>query len=308
MRHARIGTTSARSWMRIGRNLLVAIVLLIGPAVALAGDYAGTPPIEGFACHADWDDGEWPREGFFRVGAVFPVGKGALENPMETGWTLQAGLRKPLWCPHPWFDLFGELSGFYAHTPGDDTFVTTSGLVQAGPGSITVNGTPKTLGATSTPIPNFASTRIDTIERAGVQFAVGSYYVAPNLAHLGWNLLSDNTGINWRAGLRAGGIKVQYQEHPTPDLEDFIRQTNREGRDPTSLRFTSNVKEPELFVGLFGSVGIGTTWQNFWGHPWTVSIGAEIEIAIDYVDTGDYSKGDQGLATWSPMVSILIAW
>jgi hypothetical protein len=332
----------ARSWKRCCQGLAALTVLLLSlplragaqetlPPPTPAPLTPGTPPANGLitpngppvitdAPSAGWVESPnfqavtmiCPPEKcelYLRGGPVFPSGHGFLEDRIKTGWGIEGGARKTLVGWHSAVKIFGEVGGGYAVNDGDLEPVITRGTVFAPPGEIPDPEDPDVdlpLGATRTVRDDFLETRLARVRRTSFHMAVGASMCPMILP----TPMPSSLIIMARAGTRVGGIKLAYDQNPTPALIDFVNfQIDVENRAPTEqFRFSNGVREPELFYGFFASAGAGLVCHGWRGWPVDLIVTAEVEIGTDIFDTGDFSPDDHNLTTFTPMLAVTLKW
>jgi hypothetical protein len=235
---------------------------------------------------------------YLKSGASIPIGGGVLEEATNTGWTIQLGLRAPIGRTDRPLSFFGEFGGDYTANDGNRQPVITSGAFMGG-----------------LPIPDdhvhplqdFFETRFVELRRGGIHTALGANYF-PTI----WNTqLSRSVALTGRLGLRAGSVSTSFHHTATPSLQDLMVThgplPEGHGHDPRFFSFFSDVKKAELYFGLFGSVGMNVTYYsvNVAGfYLGQVTLGAEVEFGHDWFGLGDFDRGDHGLATVTPMLSV----
>lgn len=235
---------------------------------------------------------------YLKGGAVFSLGDGFLEKHIATGWTVQLGLRHAFHRPagQPWM-LFTEFGGGYAANPGrENSPVTTSGIVhfqQPSDDHIHVEN-------------NFYDTSLVELQRLFVQGAFGAYYYPSFLNEPGERLVH----VNARLGARAGGMRAVYGHEVQLGLRRIWEAhagPRGHGHRPEAAQYFPDAKDPELFFGLFGSIGTGFTFYDakLFGRPFAdITLGLDIELGHDWFNPGAYSVRDRGWANYTPSMSL----
>lgn len=245
---------------------------------------------------------ETPWDIYIKGGPVFTLGSGFLEDRLKTGWTVQAGVREPLWSLGSSTQIFCDFGGGYATNRGDGAPVLIQGFFQGqDPADNHVHfsrGGVLTAAAVSAGASgDLMNTSLQELERVSFHAAIGGSFVPASL-----NAIDGlQTSFNVRLGLRAGGIDPDYEKAFLPEIATGIVDHLGHGHQSIFLS-TDGGEDPELFFGLFTSVGMSTTYQARYS---TVTLGAELEFARDWFDLGDYSQfGHYGLGTVTPMLTL----
>lgn len=238
-----------------------------------------------------------PWDFYVRSGIVTPVGHGGIDEHVDTGWTIQFGLREPISCPHPTVNLFANFGGGFTYNGGDKAPVVTSGrLFFAVPPDDHDHR-----------LADFAESRLDSLQRSFLQASLDADYAPAWL-----NTTDDHRAqLFGRAGMRGTKVRAQYNTTPTPAFLETVLAHVGHGHNGNFIVATSNAKNLDYAFGLFLSVGASVTYYDCQLGGWNlgdVTLGAEIEYGYDWFDLGDYSKGDPGLATISPLLSIAFAF
>ena len=235
--------------------------------------------------------------GFYvQSGAVVPLGDGFLEERLETGWTVQVGMREVLCCPGPGVMLFQEFGGHYAANGGDNVPLVFSGFFQG-------------LDPPDDHVHEFdelITTRLIDIQRVGWHYALGGY----------WRLLgpysrnAPETRLKFRSGIRAGALQARFQKTTNPDVIAGVAEHFDHGHARVELS-TDGGEDPELFFGVFVDVGLEIACHEVCSagrRRGTLFFGADVEFAHDWFDLGDYGEGDDGLGSFTPMLSMLYSY
>ena len=265
-----------------------------GAAVAREG-----PPVMADLVNAEPQGWEM----YFKGGAVFSFGGGFFEKQIATGWTAQLGLRQPLYRPAgPWM-LFAEFGGGYTSNTGlRSDPVTTSGTVFfRQPDDDHIH-----------PTEDFYRTRINELHRYFVQGAMGAFWYPPGFNSPGERLVH----VNARAGMRVGGMRTSYDHEVAPGLRAiFLGHTSPppagHNHNPNAALFFPGAAEPEVFFGVFGSVGVGMTYfdARLFGRRFAdITLSAEVELGHEWFDMGAYGKRDPGFASVTPMLSLAFSF
>jgi hypothetical protein len=225
---------------------------------------------------------------------VIPFGGGILEHHTTPGWTVQLGARRH--CPWPgrFATVYSEFGGGYTSVGGDASTVTTGGdilvLTAAGQLDRIIH------------LEDFANTRLNQLKFYTFHAALGGYSYPAWLNYRG----GQNVQLNLRAGIRTGAVNGRWLSIPTPSL--LMALAGLEGQP---IQLESDVREPGFLLGLFASTGVGVDLSNL--RPRSCRVGvltfrAEVEFGHDWFGLGDFSKGDPGLATVSPMLSLTFTY
>jgi hypothetical protein len=236
---------------------------------------------------------------YFKGGAVWPLGDGFFEKHLGVGWTAQFGMRQPLYrSPSPWM-LFAEFGGGYtANTGLSNRPVTTSGIAFF-PNDDHIHQAN-----------DFYDTQIVELQRGFVQGALGAYYYPGRFNRPGERLFH----VNARLGVRGGGMKAVYHDEVQAGLLrvwEAHAGPEGHGHDPLLAQYFPDRKDPELFFGLFGSVGAGLTYYDariFGRRFCDITLSAEVEFAHEWFDAGAYGHTDNGLGSFTPMLSVAFSF
>jgi hypothetical protein len=245
---------------------------------------------------------ETPWDIYIKSGPVFTLGSGFLEDRLKTGWTVQAGVREPLWSLGSGAQIFCDFGGGYATNSGDGTPVLIQGFYQGiDPPDDHVhfsrNGVLTAAALPAGGSGDLMNTTLHKLERLSFHAAIGGS-LSPAALNASDGL---QTQLNVRLGMRAGGIDPDYEKAFLPEIATGIVDHLGHGHQNIFVS-TDGGEDPELFFGLFTSVGVSTTYQARYS---TVTLGAELEFARDWFDLGDYTQfGHYGLGTVTPMLTL----
>lgn len=241
-----------------------------------------------------------PWQLIFRAGPQVPLSEGFFENRTETGWMAAAAIRQPIHLPGVAWETYGEIGLTHAVVDGDGTTDTLPGVIIIPIPSPQQGSRP--LGERSVFVANGFSASLVEIRRWSVDFAVGVRRPAIRFHQLtGYEFALES-----RAGFRVGGINPRLRLQPT----DTLLRTVEESRgtvNPFTLRIEHGVKDPEVFVGVFGSLGVTVGVVEPWGMPFSVRLGLEAVFGADFFDTGSLAPGDHRLGTITPLATLIIS-
>lgn len=245
---------------------------------------------------------ETPWDIYVKGGPVFMLGSGFLEDRLKTGWTVQAGVREPLWTLDSGTQIFCDFGGGYATNRGDGSPVLIQGFFQGiDPADDHVhfsqNGVLTAAALPAGGSGDLMKTTLHELERVSFHAAIGGSFAPASLnANDGLR-----TQMNVRVGMRAGGIDPDYEKAFLPEIDAGIAAHLGHGHQNIFVS-TDGGEDPELFFGLFTSVGVSTTYHGRYSN---VTLGAEVEFARDWFDLGDYTlSGNYGFGTVTPMVTL----
>jgi hypothetical protein len=245
---------------------------------------------------------ETPWDIYVKGGPVFTLGSGFLEDRLKTGWTVQAGVREPLWSLGSGTQIFWDFGGGYATNRGDGTPVLIQGFFQGQDPAddhvhFSQNGALTAAAVGVGASGDLMNTTLHELERVSIHAAIGGSFPLDS-----WHATDGlRTQVNVRLGLRAGGIDPDYEKAFLPEIAAGIAEHFGHGHQ-TIFVSTDGGEDPELFFGLFTSIGVSTTYQARYS---TVTLGAEVEFARDWFDLGDYTQfGHYGLGTVTPMLTL----
>ncbi len=328
----RVGTLAVRSSLA----LVVLAALAGGPAAAQQPEAVTLPvppaPVIGPACgdgcvaarcggckgcgggcfHECADKPMGPWEAFVRSGPVFTLGNGFLETHVQTGWEIQAGLREYLWTPRPAAAFYHEVAADFVSNHGDDTTTLSRGNFRGlNPDETVVHFVQNGALATA-PVANVAApsaqgplltNKLGDLDRGSIHYALGAEYLP------GWfnGAANRQVAFGLRGGVRGGYVSAGYEKTLNPLIEQAIRQ--REAAQPNGTISFSNTgaKNPDAFFGLFTAVGVTVTYSDlrWWGRfPGSMTLGAEVEFASEWLALGDYAPKDTELMTFTPMFTL----
>jgi hypothetical protein len=226
---------------------------------------------------------------YMKGGLVFPIGRGPLPDQVRTGWAMQFGVRELITSPGQETALFLNFGGGYVENHGGGSAVVTSGFLHGNePSENQIH-----------PLNDFFATHIREMQRGNLLVSLdGEYYPAR------WNQLGTRrVHFDVRGGMRIGALHVDYDQTPTPALNNLIPTITGH----RTLEFTNNAAAFDQPFGLFTSVGVGVTYADvqFWVfHFADVSLQAELEFAHDWINLGDYAHGERSLWTVSPLLAL----
>lgn len=233
-------------------------------------------------------------EAFVKTGAVFSFGDGFFEKRIGTGWTTQVGLRQPLYrAAGPWM-MFAEFGGGYSANPGLSNHpVTTSGTVFF-PAEDHVHFEE-----------SFYDTQLVELQRYFVQGALGVYYYPAFLNSPGQRLFH----VNARGGMRCGGMEAVYSHDVQVGLRTAVETHTGAGGsfDRNLTQFFPDARDPELFFGLFTSIGTGFTYYDacLFGRRFAdITLSLDVEFGHDWFNTGAYGHNDPGFGSMTPTISL----
>jgi hypothetical protein len=257
------------------------------PAAPPAPGYGGGP--DWAACVADIHWG-WYAE----TGPVFPLGA-TLENHLDAGWTLQVGVRESMGVTNGF--IFGELAGEYW------TF-DTKGVTQKTSVDVILPDTVRHINF-------FNQTALNDLEQFGVHGAVGwTTFPGALNASAGDSGGDRRVFLTGRLGFRGGVNNAYFTQAATAAgvalLHTYEMQHGNPTLDPGRVRILDPVKSNELYIGPFLTLGMGVTWQDacLGGvRLGNVSLSAEVELAYDATDLGEYLH-EADLLMISPRITL----
>ncbi len=226
-------------------------------------------------------------EFYLRAGALYPFGRGTLERRVTAGWRLEGSLVQAMWAP--WSDLgcFWELGLGVSYWAGDRGRLVTSGVFRP------------SLFAPGQYVADMYRVRLKRIwQRYGFAAVGASWY---------YDVFGAPWRITARLGTRLGSARARFDRTPSPALNAAVQAAVAGGASPDGFDFDSDVNDSDVFVGLFGSVAVGTVWHDVWLGAWhlgDVTVSAEVELGHDWMDFGDFSRSDGGIGYLGTMITV----
>lgn len=193
-------------------------------------------------------------------------------NSSDTGWSIAGAVRQPLAGRGPAGFVFIDVGGSYLTVAGESD---RRGV----PGTFVVNDAFGVVS--STPLADLLDADLVEINRASADAAIG-WQRTPNGP-------GGGLGMMFRFGGRWGHIHGDFHEVTSATTNALIA-----GLGPgQTAALLENYSTTDIFGGLF--TGAGVTFINSdicsaaFG-PLGVAVGAEVEVAHDWIDFGNYQN------------------
>lgn len=236
-------------------------------------------------------------EAYVKSGIVCTLTNGFVEKQVSTGWTIRAGLQEPLCAVGPKTTIFHDLSTNYSTNSGDAPGHAIAGAFRGeNPSDDHIHF-----------FNDLYTTRLDSLRRASVDYAIGANYSLMGGRRFGSML--DGT---LRTGLRLGVADADYTRTRSADAQTEIEEhlSESHGHQNVSVS-TDGGRDPGFLFGLYTAVGVKVTLPEtrlIGNYTTQVTLGVEVEFAKDWIRLGDFSPGDNGLSTIVPLFSLGITF
>lgn len=230
-------------------------------------------------------------------GVFIPSAGGVLGDRLLTGWGVDFAIRSPIFPPLPSRRWFGEIGASFIQNGGKGSAITTSGTF------VDANG----LFPTAFPLDELFHTEIRDIRRAAFTTGLGMTILPSWLNQTNRRLVS----IVPRFGIRWGGARLSYHQTATDDLNAVIA-SRPILNDPDQFQYFSDAKKTDTFFGLYGSLGIQSTWCHVPVGCLCVrelTLGAQLQYVNDWFELGVLTGGRQKtISTVSPMLTLAVGF